>query len=159
VDGVPGKADDFEIGDADPNDLTLVWRGRRADYAVTGDWEFTISGDDTLKPKVIEGIIDDNFAQAVIGATSIDFRIGAGYYGKPLPFDPEADGVVEILLGDGTTITPKFSSWATRDGEHTQIGYMMPFINPDGVVSVRFNGVAFGGSLGSPANDEPVANN
>ncbi|MDR3289519.1 MAG: hypothetical protein LBT22_08840, partial [Peptococcaceae bacterium] len=105
--GVAGQADEFEIGALDPRDLILVWQGSRAANIITGDWEFTVSGENPLHPRAIEGTFEGHFAQAVLGATSVEIRVHADYYHNRFPYDYEADGAVKILLADGTVVQPK----------------------------------------------------
>jgi hypothetical protein len=131
--------DDFELGDADPDDLTLVWTGRRADVAFTGDWTFDVSGENVIAPRKMSGSVDGNAAQALIGATSVEIKVFADYYANPMPFDPHEEGAVAITLTDGTTVIPKAEATA-RDPEGATFKYTMPFINPDEVASVTFGG-------------------
>jgi hypothetical protein len=156
--GVAGQTDEFALGTLDPRDLTLVWQGSRADNTITGDWEFTVSGENQLHPRAIEGTFAGHFAQAVLGATSVEIHIHADYYHHRFPYDYEADGAVKLLLADGTVVQPKLGA-AGMDETLASFYYdrEMGFVNPADGVSVTFCGVTLDGSLGTLADDEGAA--
>ncbi len=149
--GVPGQSDCFDIGELDPNGLTLVWSGIRAANTMTGDWEFSISSENTVEPRIIEGTFDNHIAQAVIGATSIEIRIHADYINNNFPYDYTADSALEILLADGTSVQTEFNG-SMNDQTLATFGYTVEFINPDETVSVTFCGETLEGLPGMPTD-------
>ena len=130
----------IDIGDLDPNDLTLVWNGSRADYVITGNWEFTVSGDNVLQPRLIDGEFEGNSVRVKLGATSIEFLMEADYYYNAFPYDILETDAVTILLEDGTIIHPRFDSSMFDSVMTASFAYTMNFTNPDSVVSVTFYG-------------------
>jgi hypothetical protein len=144
-DGVSASADTemrysyIDIGDSNPDDLTLVWNGSRADYVITGNWEFTVSGDNVLEPRLIDGEFEGNDVRVILGATSIEFLIEADYLNNAFPYDIHEADAVTILLEDGAIIHPRLSS-SMNDSMTASFAYTMNFTNPDSVVSLTFYG-------------------
>ncbi|MDR0813632.1 MAG: hypothetical protein LBO63_06495 [Oscillospiraceae bacterium] len=138
----------FELGSSDPNTLTLVWQGARAEKVLTGNWEIEISGDNPAHPRAIGGIFDGHEAQAVLGVTNIEFNVFADYLSNLFPFDCSAEGIVELTLADGTVVHPRFTS-SMLDNTMANFSYDMEFVDPASVVNVKFCGVEFDNSLGS----------
>jgi len=139
--GVPGQTDIYELGDANPGDLTLVWQGCRADYVLTGDWEFAISSENILMPKTLSGEVEGHFASAVIGATSVEIEIHADYYHNEPSFDPMADGALEIILNNGQRINSNIDFHSSMlDETIATFSYSMSFVNPDDITSIVFCG-------------------
>ena len=136
---------DIEIGSLSPDDLTLVWYGQRADHTMTGNWEFTVSGDNLLETRWLDGEFEGNSVQVCLGATLVEFQISANYLNEEFPYtnfpyDLEASDAVTILLTDGTTVHPRFSA-SMVDSMTASFSYDMGFVNPIDVVSVTFCGV------------------
>jgi hypothetical protein len=163
---------EFEIGTADPNDLTLVWQGKKVDTTVTGDWAFTVSADNILKPHTIEGTIDGNYAQAIIGGTGLSLNIVGNVLnsefldrikkvsaistangGADVTFDDLTVEGIGILLTDGTIVSPKFGDCYAGE-DMSRLSFITEFVNPDDVVSVTFFGETFDGSLGTLTDEE-----
>ena len=136
----------IEIGSLNPDDLTLIWNGERADHTMTGSWEFAVSGDNVLEPRKYKGEFEGYEAQVTIGATSVGIEILADYLNNEFPYELTAiDGVTLMLtLSDGTIVYPKFSS-SMNDSMMASFGYVMGFVNPADVVSVTFCGTTFPG--------------
>ena len=142
----------IEIGKANPDDLTLVWNGQRADHTITGNWEFTISGGNLLETRWLDGEFEGNSIRVLLGATLVEFQISADYLGDndefPLtnsfPYDPMASEAATILLADGTTVYPRFSA-SMLDSMTASFSYEMGFVNPVDIVSVTFCGTTISG--------------
>ena len=137
---------EIEIGSLNPYDLALIWNGERADYTMTGNWEFAVSGDNVLEPRIYNGEFEGYETQVTIGATSVGIEILADYLNNEFPYELTAiDGVTLMLtLSDGTIVYPKFSS-SMNDSMMASFGYAMGFVNPADVVSVTFCGTTFPG--------------
>ena len=127
------------IGDLSPDDLTLVWNGSRAKYAINGNWEFTVSGQNVLETRMIDGEFEGNNVRVMLGATSIEFLIEADYFSNPFPYDIHAADAVAIVLNDGTILHPRLAS-NMNDSMTASFAYTMGFTNPDNVESVMFYG-------------------
>jgi len=138
--GVPGQQDFFEIGNTDPNDLTLVWRGIRAVNTITGNWEFTVTGENIINPLILNGVFEGNDIEIVIGATVVDIKVFADYYNTDFPYDIHAENRVTLMLKDGTTVQTKVSG-VMYDDTIASFVYYMNFVDPADVVSVTFYGV------------------
>ena len=139
----------IEIGDVNPDDLTLVWYGQRADHAISGNWEFTVSGGNLLETRWLDGEFEGNRVQVCLGATLVEFQISADYLSEgfpyiSFPYDLDASDAVTILLKDGTTVRPRFSA-SMVDSMTASFSYYMGFTNPVDVVSVTFCGTTFTG--------------
>jgi len=137
--GVPGQYDCFEIGDMNPEELTLVWTGVRYDHTMTGSWEVTVSGENVLEVREFNGEFEGHSTQVILGATSVEFLISTDYVSNPFPYDHMAEDAVSINLIDGTIVHPRFSAYM-NDPMTASYSYTMDFINPDNVVSVMFCG-------------------
>jgi hypothetical protein len=138
------NSDDFELDGADPNGLTLVWVGSRADKVAVGDWKIVIPFDDEIQPRTIDGTFEGNPAKVVIGATGVEIRIDADYFSNIFPYDIMSEGALTIQLVGGGTVKTSFSG-SMYDTTLATFSYMTEFFNPADVVSVTFYGVTFGG--------------
>ena len=139
----------YELRDTDPNDLTLVWSGSRAEYTITGNWEFTVSGENALHERTISGEFEGHRAEVELGATSIEFTFFTDDIDRAFQYDGKADDAVVIHLTDGSIIYPILSfigrSNDTIGPTITTFGYVMDFVDPVDVESVTFYGVTIGG--------------
>jgi hypothetical protein len=138
--GVPGQQDYFEIGNISPNDLTLVWRGMRAENTIVGNWEFAVTGENIINPCSLNGEFDGNEVEVTLGATIVEIKIYADYVNNEFPYDYLAEDAVTLLLKDGTTVHTR-ADGIMCDSTMASFGYGMSFVNPANVVSVEFYGV------------------
>jgi len=137
--GIPGGRSYFDIGAIDPYDLTLVWTGRVAGHVMSGNWEFTIPGGDTvLDPGGFSGYFEGYPVRVTLGATNVEVEIFIG------DFDIFQENPLVLYLADGTTVEPRFNG---AEGGHDMatLQYSMEFIHPEDVVRITFRGVEIGG--------------
>ena len=137
--GVPGWSDGFEIGDINPETLTLVWSGMRYEYTMTGKWEAIVSGDNVMDMRILNGEFEGNTTKVILGATSVQILISADYINNPFPYEYKANGAVTISLKDGTTVYPIFHAY-NNDQLTASYSYEMHFVDPSIVESVTFCG-------------------
>ena len=135
----PGQQDFYEIGDTDPNDLTIVWMGTRAINTIFGSWEFTVTGENIINPRSLSGDFEGSSVEVTLGATIVEINIFADYLSNEFPYDYHADNAVTLLLKDGTTIHTRVEG-IMCDSTVASFAYTMGFTNPADVVSVTFYG-------------------
>jgi len=136
--GIPGWEREFNIGAVNPYDLTLVWSGERAEYVMSGNWEFTISGEAVLDPGVRRGYFEGSPTEVFLGGTSVEVLITVVD-----SFDIFQENPLVLYLADGTTVEPRFNG-AEGGFDVVTLQYSMEFIHPEDVVRVTFRGVAIG---------------
>jgi len=130
----------FGIGNADPNDLTLVWRGDIAQHILAGNWEFTIAtGNIAIQPGLFEGYYEEHRIVVNISTDRVNVHILDWTDWAAISELFNEDSLV-LYLADGTTVLPKIGG-----AEGSYIGYDMDFINPGDVIRVIFRGVEIGG--------------
>ena len=136
----------LNIGDLDPDVLTLVWSGHLAKHVITGDWDFIIHMDNDTAPeiKIFTGEYEGLRIEVIVGATSVRVRI----------YDaPDIDAAKEIVFNDcplvlhitDGRIIETIKSGAEGGTDVIGISYIMPFIDPEEVVSVTFRGTEISG--------------
>jgi len=131
----------FNIGNLNPNELTLVWRGDIAEHIITGNWEFTIAGDTSMQAGVFRGYFEGHIMEVNISTTSVSVDIiDWTDWDFILELFYNEEGALALYLADGTRIVPRLGG---ADGGF--LGYEMNFINPTDVVRVTFHGVEIGG--------------
>jgi len=135
----------FNINDFDPDVLTLVWSGQIAKHVITGDWDFIIHLDNDVAPeiKIFTGEYEGLRTEVIIGATSVRITIYDApdiTVAKEIIFD---DCPLVLHMADSRMIE-LIKSGADGNTDSIGISYIMPFINPEDVVSVTFRGTEIG---------------
>ena len=133
----------IDIGGSCPHELVFVWSGLRAEHIFTGNWDFTITPDDTaLKPGTFIGEFEGHHAEVVVSATNARVRI----YGIDRDTMDEIweEDSLALYLADGTTVLPSIGA-SEVSSYLALIVYDMEFINPEEVVRVTFRGIPIGG--------------
>jgi hypothetical protein len=130
----------FNIGNIDPNDLTLVWRGDMAEHIIPGNWEFTIATDNrSIQQGVFHGYYEGHQIEVDISTTRATVHILGWTDWEAISKLFDEDSLV-LYLADGTTVLPKIGG-----AEGAYIGYdIVDFINPGDIVRVTFRGVEIG---------------
>jgi len=142
--GVRGQQDFFEIGNIDPNSLTLVWKGIRAENTIIGNWEFTVTGENIINPRSFSGEFEGHSVEVTLGATIVEITVFADYYSNEFPYDYYIDDAVTLLLKDGTSVHTRVEG-IMCDITMASFAYGMRFVNPADVASVTFYGVTING--------------
>jgi hypothetical protein len=135
----------FEIGDMDPQDLTLVWSGMHAGRTVTGNWEFSVSADNVLEPRVFYGAYQGNRAQVTLGATSLAITVYSDHSIIEFPRDWAPGDTATLLLEDGTVVQTWTNSIEFSNTPEARFTFFMNFVNPADVEGVTLFGVTIGG--------------
>jgi len=135
----------FDIGDINPNDLTLVWRGDMAEHIVPGRWEFSIYyGNIAIQEGVFYGYFEgfrtvaDVHTSMVVLLMFVDDRDIA----RDIVFY-ENNSLV-LYMADGTTVEA-VAGFAEGWDEGVYIGFDIDPIRPADVVRMTFRGVEIGG--------------
>jgi len=144
---ITGYESKFSIDDIDPNDLTLVWRGDRAEHILPGSWEFIISTDNiAIQAGEFHGFFEGLRTKVNINTTGVrvymydapDFNTAGEIVSN--------DNPLVLYFADGTTMDLPEKGAAEGGTDVIFVAYYFDdFINPEDVVRVTFRGVEIGG--------------